>query len=248
MNVSTTQPEGEVLDLLHSLPAVLAGRLPDPHGAAKSIQRRMGVQLLSLVQQDFVTKARHGVGAGGIRWQELAPSTIERRALSKGDRKALTKKARKSELTPAQQKLYEKEYRQRLASLKLRGLPHDQATALARAQTHNVVRGQGGQIKTRREILGGREYEILRDSGKLARSLVPGDGTMPPPGQIFEMPPGSITVGTKEKAWHHKGIPGKLPARPFWPETLPDDWLQKVLEAGREGIIQAVQAALRRGL
>jgi hypothetical protein len=65
--------------LLHSLPAVLAGRAPDPAGIVRGVQLRVANAWLSQVQQDFLTKARGGTGKDGIHWPPLAPSTIAAR-------------------------------------------------------------------------------------------------------------------------------------------------------------------------
>lgn len=69
----------ELKAVLMGLPAILAGTAPDPLGLARGLQLRMGVALLSQIQQDFVVKARGGTGRDGVTWPKLAPSTIARR-------------------------------------------------------------------------------------------------------------------------------------------------------------------------
>lgn len=69
----------QVRQLLHSIPRILAGRVPDPIGLAKGVQLRMAVTTLSLVQQDFLVKSRRGTGKDGVKWPELSPRTIAAR-------------------------------------------------------------------------------------------------------------------------------------------------------------------------
>lgn len=82
--------------------------------------------------------------------------------------------------------------------------------------------------------------EILRDTGDLFRSFEPGIAGRPSgaAGQIFNVvEPGSVTIGTNEKAWHHGGG-GHLPARPFWPPDgrIPEPWMQSLLDAFVTGV------------
>lgn len=65
--------------LLHSLPAVLAGKAPDPAGLVRGVQLRVANAWLSQVQQDFLVKARGGTGKDGVKWPPLAPATIAAR-------------------------------------------------------------------------------------------------------------------------------------------------------------------------
>ena len=75
----------ELRALLGTLPAMLAGRARDPSGnqIVRQMQLRLGVALLSQVQQDYVAKARGGVGKDGIKWKPLAPQTLARRRSGK---------------------------------------------------------------------------------------------------------------------------------------------------------------------
>lgn len=78
----------QLQQVLASLPAILAGRAADPHQVARGLQLRVGVALLSQVQQDYLTKARGGTGRDGVKWKPLKPETIARRRRTAGDTKA----------------------------------------------------------------------------------------------------------------------------------------------------------------
>ncbi len=72
----------ELHQLLGSLGAAAHAGSP----AAKGLQLRLGVALLSQIQQDYIVKSRGGTGKDGIRWAPLKPSTIARRRKSKADK------------------------------------------------------------------------------------------------------------------------------------------------------------------
>lgn len=94
------------------------------------------------------------------------------------------------------------------------------------------------------------QVEILRDTGELFRSLSPGVEATPSnaPGQVFAVPPGRVIVGTNKKPWHHRGVPGKLPARPLWPKQLPDAWWRAIMGAYRRGLVKMLVELLTRGV
>lgn len=92
---------------------------------------------------------------------------------------------------------------------------------------------------------------ILREEGDLLRSFTPGEGDQPSgvAGQVFEVEPGVVRVGTTEKPWHHRGIQGKLPARPFWPldGSIPAAWWRHLMRAYRRGLAQIVADLVKSG-
>ena len=104
-------------------------------------------------------------------------------------------------------------------------------TLLSEVQRDFITKARGGtgrdgikweplkpQTVHRRRGHGVGGVEILRDTGELFRSLEPGLGTQPSgaSGQVFELEPGAVTIGTNKKPWHHRGNE-RLPARPLWP-------------------------------
>jgi len=69
---------------LERLPQVLAGEAPDAHGIARGLQLRLGVALLSQVQQAFIVKSRGGRGSDGVKWAPLSPRTLTARRTGPG--------------------------------------------------------------------------------------------------------------------------------------------------------------------
>ncbi len=92
----------------------------------------------------------------------------------------------------------------------------------------------------------GGSVEILRDTGELFRSLSPGIDDRPSgaPGQVFDTPPGKVRVGTNKKPWHHRGVPGRLPARPLWPDVLPPAWTAALAKTAQRGVVRAIVVLL----
>lgn len=85
---------------LRSLPAILAGRAPDPLGIARLVQLRLGTVLLSKILQAALVKSRRGTGDDGIKWAELAPATIAARTRTRAEVRAFRlAKARNPRLT-----------------------------------------------------------------------------------------------------------------------------------------------------
>jgi len=236
--------------LLRGLPAALAGKAPDPQQLARSLQLRLGVALLSKVQQAFVIKSRGGVGEDGILWKPLAISTVAgRRETAQDKRLSSGLRARSPTLTDTERKAIEKDIRRRTADLMARfGLSKSQAKGLARAAAEASYR-RTGAIAARQTMLGNRPVDILRDTGELFRSFSPGVEDRPSgaEGQIFQIVPGSVIIGTNKKPWHHQGVPGKLPARPFWPPggQLPDAWWDYLLGVYLRGLLKALETILR---
>lgn len=202
--------KSELRAILRSIPAVLAGRSPDPYGVARDIQLRMGVALLSQVQQDFVTKARGGTGRDGITWAPLKPATIARRRRSASDKRVA---------------------RQQIAAAKQAGTKRP----------------------TILELYGSRPVEIGRDTGKLFRSLSPGVEDRPSgaEGQLFEVLPGTVIVGTTvpyAERFHRGDRKRNVPARPMWPldGSIPLAWLPAIIGAAQRGVQLAVSRLVGR--
>lgn len=64
---------------LAAVPTALAGKAPDPVGAARGLQLRLSAALLSQVQQDFLVKARGGTGRDGVKWAPLSRKTLTKK-------------------------------------------------------------------------------------------------------------------------------------------------------------------------
>jgi phage gpG-like protein len=169
--------------LLASLPAILAGHAPDPHGIARAIQMRLGLRLMGMLQRAFVEKARGGTGGDGVTWMPLRPSTVRgRRRGRRGSRYA-------------------------------------------------------GRV------------EILRDTGRLLRSLTPGVDAIGPEG-VLRTPPGRVIVGTNVPyaGYQHRGT-RRIPARPLWPldGRLPGNWTRELAATLKRGVLAAIIDLVQRG-
>lgn len=242
-----TRHEAEVL--IRQLPAMVSGRLPDPHGYTLPIQLRAGVALLSQIQQDFVVKARGGTGRDGIKWAALKPRTIAGRRTTRAERKSLgiRNSGSRPSLTKEQDRIWRgifwSVYRRAVLDVGDRA-----AKRLAGAIAWDTLKKVHG-AKTLLELLGNRTVEILRDTGELFRSLTPGVGDQPSgaEGQVFETPPGGLVVGTNKKPQHHTGDPKRgLPARPFWPPdgTIPSAWWPAIERAIVTGFVEVIRVIL----
>lgn len=240
---------------LRELVGALAGeRAPEElRGIVLGLYLRIANSVLSNVQQAFVVKSRGGVGSDGIKWPALKRSTIAQRRLGKGEKKALGIGGRRVRglLTPAEDKKWRQIFGTRLASLLVKGVPPGEAKGIAASIAWAELKKDGA--KTKLDVLGSRQVDMLRDTSELFRSLQPGVGERESnaDGQIIELQEGSgyIVVGTNKKPWHHAGVPGKLPARPLWPldGSLPEPWAQAASDALTSGMPKAIMLLARGG-
>lgn len=239
----------QFLAFLRQVPSVL---IDDPQ-VAQSLQLRLGVQLLSCVQQDFIVKSRGGTGRDGITWPPLARSTIAQRRTTSAERKSagVGGKRVRGLLTAAQDKRWRQIYASRLARLRL-VMSEGAAQARAAEIAWAVLKSEGA--KTKLDVFGGRKVDMLRDTGRLLRSLSPGVEDRPSgaDGQVFQPAgPGRVIVGTNvvyaERL--HRGVPGKTPSRPLWPldGSIPAAWLEQIATAMVTGVARAITLVLQRG-
>lgn len=243
----------EARAMLRELPAVLSGRAPDRYGVADGILLRGAVALLSQIKQAFLVKTRGGTDAAGITWPPLSPATIAARRTTAAERKRLGIRQGRTRptLTDAQDKRWRGIYASRLAQLRARGMSEGEAAGRAAAAAWSILKQAGA--KTKLELLGSRDVDILRDTSRLFRSLSPGieDAPAAQPDQILAAGPGRLTVGTKTPyaAAHHRGIPGRLPRRALWPADgkMPPAWNAAVAGALARGMLRAVVLLLTRG-
>ena len=208
---------------------------------------RMGVALLSQVQQDFVTKSKGGTGRDGIKWKPLAPATIAQRRTTATERKALgiTGKRERGLLTPAQNQRWRNIFGTRVRWLMAHGLSYGEAAGKAASMAWAILKREGAMTKL--AVLGGRNVQILRDTGLLFRSFSPGKGETKYAGadadqQVFETAYPAVTVGTKVKYASRQHA-----ARPFWPQAIPPEWWAAVAKAAARGIRLLVQEIATAG-
>ena len=104
----------------------------------------------------------------------------------------------------------------------------------------------------RRQRKGRTDHQILIETGELLDSLRAGRGHTPSgaPGQIFDIGPRSVTVGSfQPKAdWHQHGN-AHLPARPIVPPDgeIPERWLPEVERAIEEAYAEVLEIVVRNG-
>ena len=229
----------ELKAILAQLPAMLAGRVPDKWGVAQGIQLRLGVAALSQIQQAFIVKSRGGVGSDGISWPPLKRSTIAQRPVHAGEKKQLGIGGKRTRglLTPAQDQRWKHIYGTRLARLRLH---MSEAAARGRAAqiAWTVLKSEGA--KTKLDVLGGRQVDMGRSTGRMLRSLSPGvlDQPSGEPEQVFETPPGEVIVGSNVEYF-----PYFHAKRPCWPldGSIPDAWWPAIRDAALTGMLSAAK-------
>lgn len=232
--------KAELKAKLRAIPAVLAGRAPDPHGIALGVQLRVGVAFLSEVQQDFLTKSRGGTGNDGITWPPLSKEYLAYgRRLGPGEAKSLGVNTRTERhrglLTAAQNKRWKHIYGTRLARLRL-SMGEGEARARAAQIAWAVLKSEGA--KTKLDVYGNRQVDIGRDTGRMLRSLSPGVDAQPSgeAEQVFRTGTGTVVVGTNvEYAARF------AERRPFWAGEITDAQMPGVRLAMRRGVQRAIE-------
>jgi len=252
IRVTATRPE--VMRAIRLYADIVSGNAADVDGIARAAQLRLGFEFLRFVHKAFIVKARGGTDEAGIKWPPLS-----KRYLAYGKGPASTRRAGRSSpggkdgfMSPAQLKLWWKDYRQALAWLAA-GMPIGQAKGKAAAIAWSKAKQRG--VKTKLEVFGNRKTEILRDRGILLASLSPGapptasGSYSAPEGQIMRPGRGSVTVGTSVPyaSAHHRGT-GKMPKRPLWPDPsrIPARWWATMTATTTDGIATALVRLIGR--
>ena len=247
--VSYSGSRADLRALLRKLPAILSGAVGDPYGVARGLQLRLGVALLSKVQQAFLVKSRGGTGDDGIKWAPLKRETIAQRRVGKGDLSAIGIKGASAKgrvrglLTPAQDKKWRGIFAREKARLMAKfGMAPGAAAGLAAKLAWGILKAEGAQTKL--QVLGGRTVDIGRDTGRLLMSFSPGVEDRPSgeAEQVFQAPPGKVIVGTTvpyAEAFHRR--------RPFWPSALPPAWRNALLGTYRRGLARVVALIVSQG-
>jgi hypothetical protein len=241
----------ELMNRLNMLPRILAGKAADPWGIVEGLSLRVGNVLLMHIKLAFETKSRGGVGSDGIKWPPLKRETIAQRRTTAGERRALgiSGKRERGLLTPAQNKRWRFLFATRKNWFMTKfGMGDAAASGRAAQYAWATLKNEGA--KTKLDVLGSRQVDILQDTGELFKSFSPGIGAnrSGADGQILKFGPGYVTVGTNKKWWHHLGIPGRLPARNFWPPDgkLPTEWTDDMADALQRGLAEVAILLLVR--
>lgn len=266
--IVTSDQAPQIIALFRSLPAILAGKLPDTHGIAAGFKARIGYAMYSLIAPNFNDLGRGIAGADGDKWAYLSKEYLAySRRFGDGEKTQLKKDAGVSQsgkygvggkgglLTPDQVKLWRKTFARTLAQLIMK-MPDSKAKARAAAVAWIVVKKAGGRTKI--ETYGSRKVQMLVDTGYLRGSLQPGtlieDGPsavyVQPPGkgglaQIYRTEPSRVVLGSRDfKAkYHHLGRGRRR--RRLWPERFPQAWWDQILGvavSGLQRIHELVQA------
>jgi hypothetical protein len=244
----------------------VTGNSSDHAALAQAVHTAIGVAALSDIKSDFVTKARGGVGEDGVKWPPLDPKTLAyHRRFGKGEQAALKKAAglgrgnrfapgqNKGLLTAAQLKRWRQIYASRLRKFAA-SMDIGEAKAKAAAIAWKILKDEGA--KTKLEVYGHREHEILRDTGVMLNSLSIGvlspDGSYEPPAdQIFRVIDSGVIVGTNVPyaSVHQNGSDKRgIPARPFLPkDSVPVVWLNRWRAAASRAITGAIRYVFAGG-
>lgn len=255
-----------LVDLIRRLPSILSGRSPDVGGIAAGFRSRLGFKVLDLVAPNFNELGRGGVGADGDKWKPLSKAYLAYgRRFGPTEQADLRKKAglsgktnrfapgdKKGLLDKNQLRLWRRTYADRLAFFIMRE-PDNAAKAHAAAIAWIVVKKAGG--KTKLDVYGNRQVQILVDTGRGAGSLQPGTlidsggvgaSREKPSGkgaedQVFETTVYNVIVGTNVKymSYHHAGR--RVPKRRLWPEHFPTDWWNGIIGSAISGLTRIGQ-------
>lgn len=248
-------------DAIISVVRSLSGREATHADAARTVHTAIGLAALYDIKDDFVRKAKGEVGEDGNRWPRLSPKTLAYgRRFGPGEKSALKKAAglgpgnrNRGLLSAAQDKRWRAIF---ATSLKRLAISMDISSAKARAAqiAWTVLKREGA--KTKLEVFGTREHEILRDTGVLLNSLSPGEinyaggNYNPPADQIFNLIESGVIVGTNVPyaKTHNRGDQKRgIPKREFLPRQVPDVWKQRWARVANQAISGIVQSVLRSG-
>lgn len=240
----------KIASLLRKLPAILAGKVADEFGIMRGFKLRMAFAFFSIIKEAYIEKSRGGTDAAGITWPKLSPEYL-------AYKRPMGKNGQGSRQPPVAGKLapggndgfmgkkdlerWRGIYGSTLARLSLQ-VPVKEAKERAAMIAWADAKRRG--VKTKLEVFGSRDVEILRDRGILFNSLSPGiiheqktDASYSKPdNQVLEMLPGVLLVGTNvEYAAHHQNG-----ARPLWPKDgeLPQVWVDEIVEVGVSGLLK----------
>lgn len=262
----------EASRVVRALVASLLGKSAPGQAAelARGVFFSIGFAALSDIQGDFVNKSRGGTGADGETWPPLSEKYLAYgRRFGPGERTALKASAglgrqhayapggKDGLLSKAELRRWRGIYAHLLARFAV-DMPLGEAKAKAAAIAWNRLKASGA--KTKLEVFGHREVDILRDTSVLLNSLsmgrLVGSEYAKPAGdggeqQIFEPLANGIAVGTRViyARTHNEGDPKRgIPKRQFIPPSnkIPAAWLSRWADVGMQAVAHAVSIQLGR--
>lgn len=256
-----------IKDLIYNLPGILTGRVPDVAGISAGFKSRLGYGVLSLVAPNFDALGRGQQGANSEVWPPLSKEYLAygrrfgpteqsdlKKAYGLGKQHRYAPGDKKGLLTLEQLKLWRRTYADRLAWYIMK-VSDAKAKEIAARIAWSVVKKTGG--KTKLEVFGTRQVQILVDTGRGRGSLQPGviyemgpsASYQKPSGkggedQTFELEPNGFTLGTNVKYMgvHHRdkqvGQTKGPPTRRLWPREFPRDWWDQILGVAISGLMR----------
>lgn len=261
--------KADIRRIVDRLRLILVGQAADPLRIAQGVFLAIGFSALRDVQQDFIRKARGGVGEDGATWPKLSAKYLAYgRRFGPGEQTNL-KKAHglgrghrfapgnnKGLLTAAQLARWKQIFAQQVARFAL-SMSIGEAEARAAVIAWSTLKKEGA--KTKLEVFGNRSVEILRDSGVLLNSLSPGRLSTTGPGAAYTLPSGQggdqqicealangVIVGTNVPyaAVHNYGCKKLgIPKRQFLPDDPPEIWWQRWLDTALKALTSGARLA-----
>lgn len=245
----------EIEAFIRSIPAMFAGKVPDVGGLVRGFKLRIAFAFFSIIKENFIIKSRGGTDEAGIKWPPLSARYLAyTRPMGKngsGSRQPphagkLAPGGNDGFMSKAQLQQWRRWYAGTLKYLALQ-MPLGEAKRIAAASAWKKSKAAG--VRTKLEVFGHRDVEILRDRGILFNSLSPGVITFlgvdasysPSPEQLVQEEADGLLCGTNVAYGrdHHFGDPSRnLPARSFWPldGELPEAWMVEIVEVGASGL------------
>lgn len=260
--------------IIEDFVAMLAGDIPDEDRIAEGFLLSLGFAALSDIKDAFITKARGGTDEMGVRWPPLSKEYLAYgRRFGSGEQARLKRGAglgrshryapgnKKGLLTASQLKQWRWLFVTYLARFML-SEPEVAAKSHAAAVAWSIMKKRGA--KTKLEVFGSRQAQILRDTGVLFNSLSPGllsgEGstvsyTRPArkggEQQIFRTEQGAVIVGTNVEyaSAHQEGGKGLLgfPQRVIVPDEqhpVPDVWWDRWARAAAKAAAAGLEHLL----
>lgn len=246
----------ELESLIRQLPAILTGRVEDTYGVAHGFKMRIALTFFMIVKEEFIVKSRGGTDEAGISWPPLSPEylayTRPMGTRGGGSRQPPTAggftpgcAGNDGFMTAADLAQWRKDYAASLAWLSASEdirLAKQHAAAIA----WNKAKKRG--VRTKLQVFGHRDVEILRDRGILFNSISPGifnedrgpdANYIPPQDQKLEAGlAGLLIVGSNVPyLYYHQVNPGR---RPIWPQNgdLPPAWMDEIIEVAVSGLVR----------
>jgi hypothetical protein len=251
----------EARNLIIGVVRSLSGNSTEQAQAAKSVHTAIGVAALTDIKADFIRKSRGEVGEDGVKWEPLSREYLAYggRRFGPGEQATLKRQAGLNQgnrhrglLSSAQNKRWKMIFATRFKRFVL-SMPPGEAKARAAQIAWATLKREGA--KTKLEVFGTRQVDILRDTGILLNSLSPGvvdtgGNYQAPEDQVFDLTGSGVIVGTTVPyAKYHQGPrKNKKNERPFLPkDEAPAIWKTRWVGVGLAATVAAIRRVLGGG-